>query len=97
MISFSGESPPIGARDAMTVCGTMTIRGVARPLELRAEPSRAKDADSNGDPRVRAYGVLSRREFGLHWDSAFAAGGLVIDDRVALRLDIALVRRTRSP
>ena len=32
-----------------------------------------------------------RREFGLEWDGALAAGGLVIDDRVGLRLDVALV------
>lgn len=96
MISFSGDSRPLGACDALTVRGTMTMRGASRPLELRAEPSRAKDGNSNGDPRVRAYGVLSRREFGLHWDSAFAAGGLMIDDRVALRLDVVIVRCTRS-
>jgi len=92
LIRFTGDSRPTAARDALTVRGTMMMRGVSRPLELRAEPSWARDGNSNGDPRVRALGVLSRREFGLDWDSAFAAGGLVIDDRVELRLDVVLSR-----
>jgi polyisoprenoid-binding protein YceI len=94
MISFSGVSPPMGAGDALAVRGTMTMRGASRPLELRVEPSGAANGNSNGGPWVRARGVVSRSEFGLDWDSAFAAGGLVIDDRVALRLDLVLVHRT---
>jgi polyisoprenoid-binding protein YceI len=95
-ISFSGISPALGAGDALVVRGTMTMRGASRPLELRAEPSPAPDGKSNGHPSVRVRGVVSRREFGLDWDSAFAAGGLVIDDRVYLRLDVVLVRHTHG-
>lgn len=96
MICFDGFSPPVAAGQALTVRGTMTIRGISRPLEIRAERSWPDDDNSSRDTRVRAGGVVSRSEFGLDWDSAFAAGGLVIDDRVALRLDVVLVRRTRS-
>jgi hypothetical protein len=46
--------------------------------------------EGNGDLRVRAEGVVSRRELGLEWDSAFAVGGLVVDDRVRLYLDVVL-------
>jgi polyisoprenoid-binding protein YceI len=90
--SFRGDAPPMGAGNVLAVRGMMTLRGVSRPVELIAEPSRAADGKGNGDRWVRARGVISRREFGLDWDSAFAAGGLVIDDRVALRLDVALCR-----
>jgi polyisoprenoid-binding protein YceI len=65
----------------------------ARPLELQLD-ALASPVDGNGDLRIRANGVVSRREFGLEWDPAFAAGGLVIDDRVGLRLDIVVVRPT---
>lgn len=88
-ISFTGVSSPVAAGSAFTVRGTLTIRGVSRPLVLGAEPSRAPD-DGDGDWRIRAYGVVSRRDFGLDWDPAFAAGGLVIDDRIVLRLDAVL-------
>jgi polyisoprenoid-binding protein YceI len=97
VISFAGEAPPTGARNALTVRGTMTMHGVSRPLELRAEPLWARDGNRNGEVRVRADGVLSRREFGLDWDPAFAAGGLVLDDRVVVQLDVFLSRPRATP
>lgn len=92
-ISFAGESQPVPTGDALTVRGTMSMGGVSRPIELRAEPGGAHRGNGHVALRVRAEGALSRRDFGLDWDSAFAAGGLVIDDRVVLRLDVVLVRR----
>jgi polyisoprenoid-binding protein YceI len=95
MIDFSGVSLPARAADRLAVCGRMTMRGISRPLELTVE--RAAHGQSTGDSRVRAQGVVSRHEFGLDWDPAFAAGGLVIDDRVTVRLDVVLVRCARTP
>jgi polyisoprenoid-binding protein YceI len=74
------------------VRGTMTICGVKQPVELYIDGPPAP-AGGNGGLRVRAFGYVSRRAFGLDWDPAFAAGGLVIDDRVTLRLDVVLVHR----
>lgn len=91
-ISFSGVTAPVAAGDPLVVRGTMTMRGASRPLELRAESSPAADGNGNDALRIRAHGEVSRREFGLAWDSAFAAGGLVINDRVGLELDLAVVR-----
>ncbi|MFI4984673.1 MAG: YceI family protein [Solirubrobacterales bacterium] len=93
--TFHGDAPPMGAGNVLAVRGMMTLRGASRPVELVAEPSRPADGKDDRDRWARARGVISRREFGLNWDSAFAAGGLVIDDRIALRLDVAL-RRARS-
>lgn len=93
-MSFMGQSHPVGASDALTVRGTMTMRALMHPFMLRAERGQAQYSDGTGEVRVRAHSHLSRREFGLNWDSAFAAGGLVIDDRVTLSLDVVLVRGT---
>jgi polyisoprenoid-binding protein YceI len=92
-IAFSAVSEATGSGGVPVVRGTMTMRGVTRPLELRVDAPGSPVA-GNGDLRIRANGVLSRRTFGLIWDSAFAAGGLVIDDRVGLQLDIVLCPRS---
>jgi polyisoprenoid-binding protein YceI len=92
-ISYSGSVDPPGPDGAIAVRGTMTIGPITRPVELLAEPARG------GGPADRLHflcrGEVSRREFGLEWNSAF--GGLVIDDRVALALDVRLVRRDGQP
>jgi polyisoprenoid-binding protein YceI len=94
--SFRAAVPPMSTGNVLHVRGAMTLRGAARPIELLVEPSRTDGkGDGDVDRWVRARGVVSRREFGLDWDSAFAAGGLVIDDRVALRIDVAL-RKVRG-
>jgi polyisoprenoid-binding protein YceI len=88
-IAVTAISPAVGPGDAPTVRGTMTVRGASQPLTLQLD-ALASPVDGNGDLRIRANGVVSRRAFGLEWDSAFAAGGLVIDDRVDLRLDVVV-------
>jgi polyisoprenoid-binding protein YceI len=92
-LSFGGLVAPAAEGEQLKAEGTMTMRGVSRPLELEAEPCLEGE---DGEVWVRARGSVSRRDFGLEWDSAFAAGGLVIDDHVALRLKICLVRETPS-
>jgi polyisoprenoid-binding protein YceI len=94
-IALTAVSPPVAPGDTPTVRGTMTVRGASRPLKLQVDAP-ASPVDGNGDLRIRANGVVSRRDFGLEWDSAFAAGGVVIDDRVGLRLDIVMVHPTPS-
>ena len=94
-IVLTAISRPVRPTDASTIRGTMTVRGASRPLELQLDAP-ASPVDGNGDLRIRANGLVSRRDFGLEWDSAFAAGGLVIDDRVWLRLDVVVVHPTDS-
>ena len=86
MLAFTGEIAPSDGDGSATVRGTMRIKGVSRPVELRAR--REGRVGGSGETRLRATGAVSRKEFGLEWDSAFAAGGLVLDDRVTLRLDV---------
>ncbi|HEX7610914.1 MAG TPA: YceI family protein [Solirubrobacteraceae bacterium] len=86
-MSYTGRVAPAEDGAPLTASGTMTMRGVTRELELDAEPWLQGE---DGEAWVRARGSLSRSDFGLEWDSAFAAGGLVIDDHVALRLKICL-------
>jgi polyisoprenoid-binding protein YceI len=92
-IAFRAISEATVSGDVPVVRGTMTMRGVSRPLELQVDAPGSPVA-GKGDLRIRANGVLSRRAFGLTWDSAFAAGGLVIDDRVGLQLDVVVCPRS---
>ncbi len=89
-IAFTASFPTVGSAEARVVRGRMTVRGVSRPLELQVDAPASSANGGGRDLRIRATGVVSRRAFDLTWDSAFAAGGLVIDDRVTLELDVVL-------
>jgi polyisoprenoid-binding protein YceI len=90
-ITLDAACPPAAPGRPPTVSGTMTLGGVSRPVQLRLDGP-AAPAEASGELRIRAQGDVSRRDFGLDWDSAFAAGGLVINDRVALDVDVVLAR-----
>ena len=91
-MTLSAVSPPAKSGDALDVRGILTIRGASAALTLQVDWAE-RSLDHGEERRIRANGVVSRRDLGLQWDSAFAAGGLMIDDRVALELDVVVVHR----
>ncbi len=88
-ITLSAVSPPTRSGNALDVRGILTVRDASVPLTLQVDLP-VPELDGGAGRRVCANGVVSRRELGLEWDSAFAAGGLVIDDRVALQFDVVV-------
>jgi polyisoprenoid-binding protein YceI len=53
----------------LKVHGELTIKGITRPVELRAEVTGAGPDPWGGDRvGVAAYGQVDRRDFDLHWD-----------------------------
>jgi polyisoprenoid-binding protein YceI len=69
-----------------TIHGELTIRGVTRPIALRATFERLADESI----RVRAVGRLRRSDFGLDWAALRQAGRLLVADHVRLSADIVL-------
>jgi polyisoprenoid-binding protein YceI len=76
------------------VVGDLTIRGTAREVTLDATfEGRAKDPWGNDRAGFSAAGKLNRRDFGLTWNQALEAGGVVVGDVVKLTLDVEVVRQ----
>ena len=61
-----------------------------RIVELQAELG-GQAVDAFGATRVgfEARGEISRKEFGLTWNAAIEAGGMLVSDKVVLNLDVA--------
>jgi polyisoprenoid-binding protein YceI len=83
---------PRGAGE-FTVIGDLGIRGVTREvvLEVREE---GRGTDPWGGERVAfsAQGKLDRRDFGLTWNQALEAGGMLVSDEVKIAIDLQVVR-----
>ena len=80
---------PSGARGDLRVTGDLTIRGVTRPVTLEVDPLPAPIQDPWGNTRrgVSARARISRKEWGLTWNLALEAGGVVVGDEVAIEID----------
>jgi polyisoprenoid-binding protein YceI len=80
------------------VTGNLTIRGVIRPVTLDVT-SEGSVRDPWGNDRVgfSAKGKLSRADYGLTYNQALEAGGVVIGDEIKLSIDVELVRQAAAP
>ena len=79
---------------SFTVTGDLTIRGVTRPVSVQWELL-GIGQDPWGNTRLGFEGTaeISRKEFGLTWNVALEAGGVLVSDNVQLLLDVEAVKR----
>jgi polyisoprenoid-binding protein YceI len=82
------------SRDIVLVAGELTIRGVCRPIELRVTEISAPTRDPSGNVVFAASATvrLSRKDFGLTWNKALAAGGFMVGDEILIDLDLEFVK-----
>ena len=79
--------------DRFRVVGELTIRDVTREVTLDVEGGgRAKDPWGNERTGFVAKTTLDRKDFGLKWNQALEAGGVLVGDRVDIELDVQGVK-----
>ncbi|HYN56000.1 MAG TPA: YceI family protein [Motilibacterales bacterium] len=79
--------------DQFMMAGHLTIKGVTRPVEIEFEPTGVV-TDPFGNVRAGFEGEaeLSRKEFGLVWNVALEAGGVLVSDKIRIQLDVSATR-----
>jgi polyisoprenoid-binding protein YceI len=79
--------------DEFVMLGDLTIKGVTRPVELELEPTGVV-TDPFGNVRAGFEGEaeISRKDFGLTWNVALEAGGMLVSDKVRIQLDVSAIR-----
>lgn len=79
--------------DQYRVTGDLTIRGVTRPVVLETEfLGGGKDPWGNERIGFSAHTSINRKEFGLTWNQALEAGGVLVGDKIEIALDVQAVR-----
>jgi polyisoprenoid-binding protein YceI len=78
----------------LRMTGDLTIRGVTREIVLDIEGPTLPIKDPQGNTRVggTASTKINRKDFGLTWNKALEAGGVVIGDEVEITIDIEIVK-----
>lgn len=76
----------------LKVTGDLTMRGVTKPVVLDVTgPSAAVKTPWGTQARgAHATGTLKRSDFGMVWNKALEAGGVVVSDEVALDLNVEI-------
>jgi polyisoprenoid-binding protein YceI len=93
-ITFVATSVEKIDEEGLRIVGDLTIRGVTRTVELTGDIL-GIGLDDDGMSRIGldVAGVLDRRDFGLTWNRALDGGGLLVGNRVEVRLEVSAVRR----
>lgn len=88
-LSFrSTAMEPIGG-NRFRLTGDLTMHGVTKPVTLEGEYNGAAAApDGTQKVAFSATGTLDRTQWGLTWNKALEAGGVVVSDEVELTLEI---------
>jgi polyisoprenoid-binding protein YceI len=76
-----------------TLTGDLTIRGVTKPVSFELEfEGVANDPWGGTRAGFTAVTEISRKDFGLEWNAALEAGGVVVGDKVKIQLEIEAVK-----
>jgi polyisoprenoid-binding protein YceI len=80
--------------DRLRVVGDLTIRGKTREvtLEVTAE-GRAMDPWGNERVGFSARTSLNRQDFGLNWNQALEAGGILVGNEVRISLEVEAIKQ----
>lgn len=80
--------------DGFRVHGDLTIRGATRPVVLDVEVL-GEIRDDDGKRRIAASATTTfdRSEWGLTWNMAIEAGGVLVGDKVKVQLDVEVVEQ----
>jgi len=93
-ITFRSHSVRALADNQLQISGELTIRGVTRNETLNAELSEpVTDPWGNVKRGVTATARLNRKDFGVSWNAAMDAGGVVVGDNVDVTIELELVKR----
>ncbi len=82
-----------GSPEGFEIHGNLTIHGVTKPVTLAAEYD-GRTTDPWGNDRI-AYSAktkIGRKEFGMTWNQALEAGGIMVGDDVEIALSIQAVK-----
>jgi polyisoprenoid-binding protein YceI len=81
--------------DGLEVLGDLTIRGTTREVSLAVEEVTPEHTDPWGNRRIgaTARGKIRRSDFGMRWNAALEAGGVLVGDEVSIQIEVELIRQ----
>ena len=94
-MGFKGTAVKKGEEQGTYVLsGDLTIKDVTRPVKLNVEfGGKMKDPWGNEKAGYTISGKINRKDWGLNWNAALEAGGVLVSDDVTINCDVQLLKQ----
>jgi polyisoprenoid-binding protein YceI len=91
-ITFVSKKIEKTGKNTFKITGDFTMKGVTKTLALTGELGGilAKDPWGHTKAGLTLSGEVNRFDYGLNWNKAIEAGGLVVSDKVKLNIELEL-------
>jgi len=97
LLFHSTRVEPGDDADEYRVIGELTVKGRSHPVVFHLEyQGTAVDPFGNRRAGFEAKATINRKDWGLAWNVALEAGGILVGDKVKLELDISAIKRVEG-
>jgi polyisoprenoid-binding protein YceI len=92
-ITFVSTAIEHAGGDEFQVTGDLTVRGITKSISFPLEFQGAA-TDPFGNSRIGFEGsvVINRKDWGVNWNAALEAGGVLVSEKVTLEFEISAVK-----
>ena len=88
-ITFEGKGMTPKDEDTFEITGNLTIKDITKPITLLAEfGGFMTDPWGNKKAGFSVTGEINRKDWGMTWNAALEAGGVLVGDKIKLTCDI---------
>ncbi|MAB47740.1 MAG: hypothetical protein CMC05_03830 [Flavobacteriaceae bacterium] len=93
-ITFVSTSVNKVSDDEYQITGNLTIKGTMKEITLDTEfGGFMKDPYGNEKAGFSINGKLNRKDFGLNWNAALEAGGVMVGNEVKINAEVQFVKQ----
>lgn len=93
-ITFASTSLDKKTDDTFVLNGNLTIKDVTKSIALNVDfGGIAKDPWGNTKAGFTLEGKLNRKDFGLTWNAATEAGGILVGEELKIQAEIQLLKQ----
>lgn len=95
-LEFKGKSIKKGDEAGTFILeGDLTIKSITKPVKLNVEfGGKMKDPWGNEKAGYTITGKINRKDWGLNWNAALEAGGVLVSDDVAILCEVQLLKHS---
>ena len=92
-ITFTSTRVAETTATSLELTGDLTIKNTTRSVTIPFE-FKGLTADDAGSVRIAFAGstIINRKDYGISWNAALEAGGVLVGDKVTLELEVSAVK-----